>query len=37
MSKGETDSSHTHYLAKSQSYQGSKLLMSDTEFMNMIN
>ena len=37
ISEGGTNSSHTHHLAKSQRYQGLKLLLNDTKFMTMIN
>ena len=32
-----TNSRHVHNLAKSQIYQGLKLLLSDTKFMNTVN
>jgi hypothetical protein len=32
-----TKSSHSHNLAKSQSYRGLKLLLSDSKFMAMVN
>ena len=31
------NSSHTHNLAKSQSYRGLKFLLSDTKFMTTVN
>ena len=37
ISEGGTNSSFTHNLAKSQSYGGLKLLLSDTKFMTMVN
>ena len=37
ISKGGTNSSHMHNLAKSQSYQGLKLLLSDTKLMTTVN
>ena len=36
ISEGGTNSSHTHNPAKSQSYQGLKLLLSDTKFMTTV-
>ena len=35
--EGGTNSSHMHNLAKSQSYRGLELLLSDTKFMKMVN
>ena len=35
-SEGGTNSSHMHNLAKSQSYQGLKLLLSDIKFMKKV-
>ncbi len=37
ISEGGNHSSHMHNLAKSQNYQGLKLLLSDTKFMTTIN
>ena len=37
ISEGGTNSSHTHNLAKSQSYRGLKLLLSDTKSMTTVN
>ena len=37
ISEGGTNSSHMHDLAKSQSYGGLELLLSDTKFMTMVN
>ena len=37
MSEGGINSSHTHNLAKSQSFQGLKLLLCATKFMSTIN
>ena len=37
ISRGDITSSHTHNLAKSQSYRALKLLLSDTKFMPMVN
>ena len=37
ISEGGTNSSHMHNLAKSQSSQGLKLLLSDTKFMTSAN
>ena len=37
ISEGGTNSSHTHNLAKSQSYRGLKLLPSDIKLMKMVN
>ena len=35
--EGGTNSNHTHNLVKSQSYEGLKLLLSDTKFMTMVH
>ena len=37
ISEGGTNLSHTHNLDKFQSYQGPKLLLSDTKFMAIVN
>ena len=37
ISEGGTNLSHTHNLAKSQSHEGLKLLLSDIEFMTTVN
>ena len=37
ISEGGTNLSHTHNLAKSQSYQWLKLLPGDTKFMKKVN
>ena len=37
MSEDDTKSSHSHNLAKPQSYRGLKLLLSDSKFMTMVN
>jgi hypothetical protein len=37
ISEGGTNSSHMHNLAKSQSYQGLKLLLRDIKFMSIVN
>ena len=37
ISEGDTNSSHTHNLAKSQSCQGMLLLLSDIKFMKTVN
>ena len=36
ISEGGTNSSHTYNLAKSQSHQGLKLLLSDNKFMTTV-
>ena len=36
ISEGDTNLSHMHYLAKSQSQRGLKLLLSDIEFMTTV-
>ena len=37
ISERDTNSSHMHNLAKSRSYQGLKLLLSDIKFMKIVN